>query len=205
MRLRSLHLLPVLLLALGACATAPVTVPEPASSSSSVSAQPVSAAPVAPQFTGSGTKLTIRLEKSESEDSGGVLRTKATLHLTGAINTDVPLKDIVGHLSLAQKPYVQPAGSGTTVAVLSAWWAGGGEEIWITQYHNPHALTVEYIRGSEGDPDAPPADTCDGPGLITDLPMQGDVTVTLEGFGKATAPSVLAWCQASRSKGQSSR
>ncbi|KKW38883.1 hypothetical protein A2454_06020 [Candidatus Peribacteria bacterium RIFOXYC2_FULL_55_14] len=129
----------------------------------------------------SGATLTIRLEKSTTSDSDGTFHTRALLHLTGALNQTIELEDILGELM-----YVSPSGydrfnyeNAETVAVVTAWWAGQGEEIYITQFHDPHTLTVEHRYGDE-------SGVCFPPGMIADLPLSGDVEIDLENFGLPT-------------------
>jgi hypothetical protein len=127
-------------------------------------------------------RLTVRLEKTVVQDDDATVRTRAFLHLSGALNETINLGDEI----LGELQYVDPKSYGRfaydnadTVAVLTTWWAGQGEEIYITQFHDPHAFTVEHRYGDEGG-------ICSPPGLIVDLPLQGDVQITLEGFGEPT-------------------
>jgi len=129
----------------------------------------------------SGATLTIRLEKNTTSDADGTFHTRALLHLTGALNQTIELEDILGELM-----YVSPSGYGRfkyenaeTVAVVTAWWAGQGEEIYITQFHDPHTLTVEHRYGDE-------SAICSPPGMVADLPLLGDVNIDLENFGLPT-------------------
>lgn len=125
--------------------------------------------------------LVVRLEKEVTTDAQATVHTKATLHLTGALERTIDLGNIFGELQ-----YVNPKAyaryhydNADTVAAFSTWWAGQGEEIFITQFHQPHSLTVERRYGDEGG-------ICNPPDRIIDLPLPGDVRITLQNVGEPT-------------------
>ncbi len=178
-----MHTRPLLLasFALLLVACTPTDAPGASSSSSS------SAAPTA---SGS-TALTVTFSKTVSEDDQAVQHTKATLALAGAVTTSIDLGEIVGELQYvnpsAYGPYAQPAGKGETVAVLTSWFAGEGEEIIVTQFHDPHRFTVERRYGDE-------SGTCTTTELVKDVELPGDVTIELKGFVSPVDQSTLAFC-----------
>lgn len=113
-----------------------------------------------------------------SEDPDGTQRTKATLHLTGAVGRDLDLGEILGELRhVDPNSYGRYAQSNAdTVAAFTTWWAGGGEEIFITQHHDPRTLTIERRYGDEGG-------VCNPPEKMFEFVLPGEVTVTTENFG----------------------
>ncbi len=162
------------------CTPATVGTPLEGSSSSSSS---VSVAP-------SGT-LEVKLEKTLSEDELATIHTKAFLRLSGAVTQTIDLgDDIQGELVVVNPSAygAYAAEGGTTVAVLTTWWAGQGEEIYVTQYKDPPAFTVEHRYGDE-------QGTCTSPELIADVELPaGDVKVELVGFEPTVEQSSLQFC-----------
>lgn len=133
--------------------------------------------------------LTVTLEKTVVEDELATVHTKAVLRLRGALNESIDLGDILGELMVVD-PKVHPQyqqANGDVVAVLTSWWARQGEEIFITEFDDPHAFTVEHRYGDE-------EGNCTPPGLIADLPLPGDVTISLEGFDPTAEQSSIQFC-----------
>ncbi len=176
-------LLCAMLLLCGGCA-AVQTPPSPPSASSSVASSLAAGQP-----TTQSNAVTVTLEKSTSTDAQATVHTKAVLHLSGAVMKAVDLGDILGELRYVNHAtydlYRQK--NGDPVAVLSAWWAGGGEEFVLTQFHDPHYFTIEKRYGDE-------SGNCDPPGLVGDYPLQGDITVSLQNFGEPVDQSSLQFC-----------
>ncbi len=170
-------LLPALtLLALVACAQAPVA-PSPDTDENMQAVMEGTSSSEAPM---SGPVM-MSLEQSITTDENGIPHNKASLILTGVINRSIDLGDVQGELQL-----VDPAAyarytvaNGETIAAFSTWFAGQGEEIWVTRYNDPQALTVEHRYGDEGG-------ICNPPGLIADIPLAREVTVDFDASGLET-------------------
>lgn len=125
-----------------------------------------------------------------SEDALATIMTEAVLKLSGAVNQEINLGgDIQGELVVvnpsAYGAYAKEGGE--TVAVLTTWWAGQGEEIFITKYSDPPSLTVEHRYGDE-------TGICTPPELIADVELAGKVEVSLVGFEPTVAQSSLQFC-----------
>lgn len=137
-----------------------------------------------------GNVLTIQLEKSTTESSDAIPTTKAILKLSGAVDRTIVIPDITGELM-----NVKPGGfvayeqeSGETVAIVTAWFAGGGDEIVITRMHDTHTLIIEHRQGDE-------EGTCPPGVSLANIALAEDVTVSLQGFGEPTAEqSSLEFC-----------
>lgn len=137
--------------------------------------------------------LTISLEKAMTEDAEATLHTKASLRLSGAIDDVIDLDDILGDLLYvdpkAYGVYARP--NGQTVAVLTAWWAGQGEEIVITQMTAPPSLVIEHRYGDE-------SGECTEAEVLAKYPLTATVRVSLDDFGDPTPQSRIQFCSESK-------
>lgn len=136
------------------------------------------------------TVLTIALEKSTTESSDAIPTTKASLKLSGSIDRIIEIPDITGELmnvkSTGFTAYEQE--SGETVAILTSWFAGAGDEIVITRMHDTHTLIIEHREGGE-------EGVCTPGVSLANIALAEDVTIELEGFDEPTAEqSSLEFC-----------
>lgn len=188
---RSLVVFGALSLALAACApAAPATPPaDSAAQSSNVSSA------ISTLQTGTGTELSIELQKTPSEDADGTQRTTAVLKMTGTLTGDIQLPAILGTLSYVDpRSYIfaPPEARTTTLAVLSAWFAGGGQELAITRDHINNRLLVWYREGDEGTAEEP--GVCTSLSIIASYNVPKGTTVRLAGFSDPIGHSALNYC-----------
>ena len=180
----------LLLLALVACT--------PAAPATDTTAQSSSEASIVAESTlqaGTGTVLTIELQTTQTEDEFGTPLTTAVLRMSGTLEGDVTLPPITGTLSYVDpRSYIfaPPEAKTTTLAVLSAWFAGGGQEVAITRDHINGRLLVWYRAGDEG--------TAEEPGVCTPLEIiashnvPAGTEVRMAGFLDPIAHSALNYC-----------
>ncbi len=134
-----------------------------------------------------GTVVSIALQKSsETNEADGVVHTTATLQLGGALEETVDLGDIQGELFVVENANDNDA---DVVAMLTAWFAGQGEEIIIT--HADDKLTVSHIYGDE-------SGFCTEPETIAEFELSDRMSVELLGFDETVEQSSLAFCKADR-------
>lgn len=138
--------------------------------------------------------LGITLEKTTTTDKQSIPHTKAKLLFSGAVEKTIDLGDIVGELS-----FVDPSTyslyarkNGSTVGVLTAWFAGGGTEIVITKFQDPPSLKIESIEGGE-------EGICTSETLIAEVTLKKDVQVSLQGFTPVVDQSSLQFCHEKKS------
>ncbi len=179
----------LLLLALAACApAAPVTdTATQSSSEASIMAESTLQA-------GTGTTLTIELQTTQIEDAGTPVTT-AVLHMSGTIEGNVTLPPITGTLSYVDpRSYIfaPPEARTTTLAVLSAWFAGGGQEVAITRDHINKRVLVWYRAGDEGT--AETAGECTPLNVIASHDVPEGTEVRLAGFSDPIEHSALNYC-----------
>ncbi len=179
----------LLLLALAACApAAPVTDTTTQSSEASIMAESTLQA-------GTGTVLTIELQTTQAEDEFGTPLTTAVLHMSGTLEGDVTLPPITGTLSYVDpRSYIfaPPEAKTTTLAVLSAWFAGGGQEVAITRDHINGRLLVWYRAGDEGTAEA--AGNCTALAIIASHNVPAGTEVRMAGFLDPIEHSALNYC-----------
>ncbi len=133
--------------------------------------------------------LSITLEKTMTEDVQATILTNATLTFAGATTQTLALDEIQGDLMYVDPttyPLYKQDGS-DVVAILTAWWAGQGEEIVIRQTDDAH-IVIEHRYGAEDG-------TCTDPEQLADFALSGKVQSTLENFGEPVAQSSIQFCQ----------
>lgn len=160
----------------------------------------VACAPVAPGNTSgtssdaarvmAGKGIMIRMEKIVTEDEQATTHTKATLHVTGVVEKDIDLGDILGDLVFVDPTtypvYAEQELKPETIAIFTAWWAGQGEEIQV-QMHEQNLIVMQRYGDEEG--------TCTEWKEIAKVPLGQDVVVEWEGVGESTVEaSSIAFC-----------
>ncbi len=175
MRLSPLSLSPLLLLALVACA--PTIAPIDGAPSTST-----------PTMIRDGKTATVTLELSASEDAQATVHTKARLNVTGVVTTIVNLGEVAGPLQVVKESayglYKKP--NGAPILVLSAWWAGGGDEFVVTRTQD--GLLIQKRSGDE-------SGTCTTLETVGEVALPAGTEVTLEGLGEDRVDqSSLTFC-----------
>lgn len=133
--------------------------------------------------------LQITLQKNVVTDDSGVVRTTAALQLSGATEKTIELGEILGEVFVSDaSSRTVPASSSKIELLLFAWFAGAGEEILVTQSRNPHTLLIQKRFGGE-------EENCTAWEVVEEVPLPGDVTVSLENFGEKSASSALQYCE----------
>ena len=139
------------------------------------------------------SRLAITLTQVKKEDSFGIPHVTAVLHLSGAVMQEVALPEVVGTLSIVDPAAAPQYGRDTeTVALLSSWYAGAGQEIRLVLRHEPLALVIDHRYGDEGTAETP--GQCDAYAPITTVALPGPVHVELREFGTPVAASALGYC-----------
>ncbi len=188
-------------LALVACTPTPAPAPEARTDVAPISENEVVVADneaVASIVPGTGTALTVALETRESEDDQSTITTTATLRFAGAVSGTLILPTILGQLNFVDPGTYGPSEyaeetDAVVVAVLSAWWAGSGEEIRITHHRGETpSLAVEHRFGNEGTAEDP--GQCTPAALLGEMRLPRDATIILTGFGEAAPSSALDYC-----------
>lgn len=137
--------------------------------------------------------LFVRLEKNVTTDDQATPHTNAVIHLTGAVQADIPLPETLGELMYVdQNAYqmYQQDNVQAVVAVLSSWWAGQGREFVLTKLAEPHMFKVEMRNGYE-------EGVCDPPEVLAEAELPGmDTPVVLEGFDSPVERSSVEFCHA---------
>lgn len=178
----------VLVSLLAACSTAEVPAPQ----QEPVQEPPAVEAPAEPAEPAEPPKLNLRLEKNVTTDDQGTPHTFAVLHLTGAVETDIPLPETLGELMHvdpnAYGPYAQD-NVDSVVAVLSAWWAGQGREFIVMTLRDPRIIKVEIRNGYE-------EGVCDPPEAFAEAEVPWGVEVSLQDFGDTVERSSVEFCHA---------
>lgn len=134
--------------------------------------------------------LNVKLDQTTTEDAQGVPSTKATLTFSGVVDKVVDLGNIQGPITAVDEKayvnYVEPLGN--VALVLTAWFAGQGEEIWVTQHMDTKAVSVQHRYGGE-------EGTCTDPEQIAEFSVPATVSFTFEGLGTRVDQSSLAFCR----------
>ncbi len=137
-----------------------------------------------------GKGILIRLDKTVTEDEQATTHTKASFHVSGAVDKDIDLGDILGDLVFVDPTtypvYAEQELKPETIAIFTAWWAGAGEEIQV-QLHEQNLIVTRRSGGEEG--------VCTEWEEVAKIPLGQDVVVEWEGIEGATVDqSSLAFC-----------
>ncbi len=131
----------------------------------------------------------VHLTQKITEGEDGIPTNKASIEFSGSIDEVVDLGDVTGELM-----YVDPKAYATykgetddVIAVFSAWFAGGGEEIVVRHYHDTQSIAIEMRSGGE-------EGECTELELLAEYEITGIASLDTSNLGTPITQSSLAFC-----------
>lgn len=126
--------------------------------------------------------MNLELQKNVTTDDQGVVTTEAALMFDGKLT---PLGTVTGELNPVARQLGQDP---SIIAVFTAWFAGGGEEVRVTRSEDRAALVIEKRSGDES-------------GACTDWERVGEIAISpdqeaqlMAEAGTEVPASSLAFC-----------
>lgn len=132
--------------------------------------------------------IVLTLEQTTTTDDQSIPHTSAKLRMSGAA---MELALDLGENIQGPLQYVNPAAystydtEGEVVAVLTAWFAGQGEEILMVSRNG--VMTIQHRFGDE-------TGSCTDWEIIAEPTLPAEAAVELAGFGDPIEQSSLAFC-----------